>query len=157
WSVVGSVFRIAYCVKTEHATRNTEHASRFPSFLARQAASCIGVKLLVGDGLDADDCGYAEDVVGVGAAGDIRRRSIQPEEDLTVGVGAGNVLQQFAGDIPGIEFWKNEDGGVARHFALGRFSMGDVRYQGGIDLQLTVKVRIQTFFVRLLLRESRRR
>jgi len=82
----------------------------------------------------------------------------QAEQDLTVGVGAGDVLEQFAGDIPGIEFWKNEDGGVARHFALRVLFGWRCPAPGPAStLQLTIKVRIQTFFVRLLLRESRRR
>jgi hypothetical protein len=69
------------------------------SEFAWQVFTGTGVELLVFDGLEADDGGDAEDVVGIGTTGDIGGGAVQAEEDLAVGVGAGDVLDELGGDV----------------------------------------------------------
>src|SRR5438477_9103842 len=71
---------------------------RAPSF-SGQLLARARVEFAVFDGLNANDGGDAEDVMGVGTARHIRRRAVEAEKNLAVRIGAGNVLNQFAGDV----------------------------------------------------------
>src|SRR5207249_1366084 len=112
-----------------------------------QLLAGAGIKLAVFNGLDADDGGHAEDVVRVGAAGNVRGGPVQAKENLSVSVGARHVLNQFAGDVARVELGKNHHVGVSGNFAGGNFSRRDFRDQRGIDLQFAVEFRFQLLVV----------
>ena len=65
------------------------------------------IEVVIIDGLDANDRSDAENVVSIGAAGNVGGGTIKAEQDLAVGIGASNVADEFAGDIAGVEIWKN--------------------------------------------------
>src|SRR5689334_11762002 len=92
------------------------------------------VKLPVLNRLDADDGGDAEDVVRIGTARNIRRGAVEAEEDLAVGVGPGDVLDQFAGDVAGVEVREDQHVGVTGHFARRKLAFRDFRNQRSVHL-----------------------
>src|SRR6185437_5793811 len=92
------------------------------------------IQLPVLNGLDADDGGDAEDVVRIGTARNIRRGAIEAEEDLAVGVGAGDVLDQFAGDVAGVEVREDQHVGVTGNLARRNLAFRDFRNQRRVHL-----------------------
>src|SRR5437762_5639748 len=73
------------------------------------------IQLAVLDGLDADDGGDAENVVRIGATRNIGGRSVEAQKYLAVGIGARDVLHEFAGDVARIEVGENQHVGTTGH------------------------------------------
>ena len=110
--------------------------------LSRSFLHVVGIEFRVGDRLHADDGGDAENVVRVGAAGDIGGGPVQAEQDLAVGVGPGDMLDQFAGDVAGVQIGEDEDVGPARPRGSPAVSGAAIsRHQRGIDLEFTRRSR----------------
>jgi hypothetical protein len=67
--------------------------------LPGQSFSGTGIKELVIDCLDADDCGNPKDVVRVRAAGDVSGWAIQSKQNLAVSICPGDMANELARDI----------------------------------------------------------
>jgi hypothetical protein len=78
----------------------------------------------------------------------IRRRLVEAEQDLAVGLAAGEPVHQLHRDVAGIQVGENEHVGLARHGAARRLDLGDFLDQRRVDLQFAVD------FARLLLVEK---
>ena len=90
------------------------------------------------------------------AARNIRRRPVQAEQNLAIGIGAGDVLNEFAGDVAGVQIWKNQDRRMTGNLAFRQFARGDFRDQRGVHLQFAIKIRLDLVFRGLLYRQCRR-
>src|ERR1019366_4414177 len=95
------------------------------------------------DGLDANNGGDAEDVVGVGAAREVGGGAVQAKQDVAVGVGVGEMTHHFAGDVAGVEVGEDEDVGVAAQLAVGQFAGGNLGDERGVGLEFAVEVRFE--------------
>lgn len=71
--------------------------------------SGVRIQQAILDGLQADDGGDAKDVVRVRPARNLRRRHVQAEENLAVGIGTGDVLDKLAGDVAGVQVGEDKD------------------------------------------------
>src|SRR5438094_319899 len=79
-----------FSVAREIHRRSRSKAVESPSF-SGQVLARARIQFAVFDALNAKDGGHAEDVMGVGAARDIRRRAVEAEKNLAVRIGAGDV------------------------------------------------------------------
>ncbi len=102
-----------------------------------------GEEGFVVEGLGADDGGDAEDIVGAGAPGHVGGGAVEAEEDLAVGIGAGDVLDELAADVGGVEVGENKDIGAAGDFAFGEFAAGDFGDDRGVELEFAVEVGLE--------------
>jgi hypothetical protein len=66
------------------------------------------------------------------------------------------MLNQFAGDIAGIQVGKNQDVRYPRNLAVRHFSPGNLRNERSIHLQFTLEIGFDHFFVCLLGRQCGR-
>src|SRR5258706_3802348 len=82
------------------------------------------------DGLQPDNSGDPQNVMGIRTARNICGRSVKAKEDLSVGICPGNVPNQLAGNITGIEIGENQDVRISSDFAVGKLAGGDFRNQG---------------------------
>lgn len=89
-------------------------------------------------GLECDDGGDVEDFIYGGAAGELRGGAIEAEEDLSVGFGACEVLDEFEGDVSGIEVGEDEDVGFSSDGAVGGFDGGDFGDECGVGLEFAI-------------------
>lgn len=95
------------------------------------------------DGLDADDGGGAEDIVRAGTAGYLGGGLAQSGEDLAEGVGAGEKLHEFEGDVARIEIGENEDVGASADGALHALDAGDGEVEGGVHLDFALDFELE--------------
>src|ERR1039457_4508307 len=102
---------------------------------ARQLLARARIKLVVVNGLHADNRGDAENVVRVRAARDVRGRPVEAEPNLAVGVRARNVADKLAGYVAGIKVGENQDVGMAGDPAFRQFARGNFRDQGRVHLE----------------------
>src|SRR5581483_8313752 len=76
--------------------------------------------------------------------------TIQAEENLSVSVGTGDMLEELAGDVARIEVGKNQNCGLAGDFAFRQFADRDFRNQSGINLEFAVEVGFDFMLLRFL-------
>ena len=93
----------------------------------------------------------------IGTARNIRRGPVQAQQDLAVSVGSVNVPDQLARNIARIQVRKNQHVRVPGNLALRQFARRDLGHQRRVHLQFAVEIRLDPFFMRLLLGQRRRR
>ena len=66
----------------------------------------------------------------------------QSQEDIAINVGAGQMLYEAAADTGRLQIGEDQDVGSSGHFSdiFSEFSLGNIHHDGGISLQLSVKV-----------------
>src|SRR5262249_18125645 len=121
---MASVFKVFCFILTLSITRRELNTNNLSGFTGQ---FCPGtrVKHVIIHGLHANDGCDAQHVVSVGAARDISRRPVQAQQDLAVGIGAGDVADQAAGNVAGVEVGEDQYIGGARDFALSLFAHRD--------------------------------
>ena len=89
------------------------------------------------------------------SARNIGSRAIQAEHHLAVGVGAGNVLHQFAADIARVQIGEDQHIGVTGHDAFWHLAAGDFWNQCGVQLQLAFEISANQTLLGLLTGQRR--
>ena len=105
----------------------------------------VGIKLVVLDGLNGDGGGGAEDCFFVDGAGDLGGGARETEDELAVASCAGDMLQEFQGNVCGIEVGENQHIGTAAGFGSGDF---DFR-RGGIESDIGLELAFDVDFKKL--------
>ena len=80
--------------------------------------------------------------------------AVEAKENLAVGIRARHVADEFAGDISGVQFRKNQNVRHAGNFAFRQFARGNVWDQRGVHLQFAVEIRVDIFRLSFLAGES---
>ena len=126
--------------------------SRSFSLLARDSHPGTGEHLPVLVALLAQNRGHAQNIVRGGASGELGRRSVDPQEDIAINVGAGQMLYEAAADTGRLQIGEDQDVGSSGHFSdiFSEFSLGNIHHDGGISLQLSVKVGLDSLGARSL-------
>src|SRR5581483_11804706 len=114
---------------------------------ARQMIAGARIEQAVFDCLQPDDRRHAEDVVRGRTAGNVRGRAVEAEQNLPVGIGAGDVLDQFAGDVAGVQVGENEHRRAAGDLAIGQFARGDLGDERGVHLEFAVEISFHAAFL----------
>lgn len=96
------------------------------------------------DGLAGGEDGGAEDIIDVSAAANFGAGFLQADDQLAVSACSGDYLEHFGGDIAGVEIGKDEDIGAAGDEAIAEtFLLGDLRIEGGVELEFPLKIGIE--------------
>ena len=117
----------------------------------------IGVELVELDGLDGDGGGGAEDGFEAGGAGDLGGGTGEAEDDLAVGLGAGEVLEQLEGNVGGIQVGEDQDIGGQAGLGAGELDFSGGGVDGHIGLQLAFDVDFEELSAGLLAGQGGRR
>lgn len=118
--------------------------------LPRQFLAGAGIKIVIIDGLDADDGGDAENIVSARTAGNVSSGAIESKKDLAVGIRARYVPDQFAGDVAGVEVREDENIGFSGDGTFWQFAGRNFGNERGVHLELAVKIGMDLFFASLL-------
>jgi hypothetical protein len=118
------------------------------------AGALFGVELAVVDGLESDDGGDANDFFDGCATGKVGGGFVEAEEELAVGVGFGEAVDEFEGDVAGVEVGEDEDVGAAGDGAAGGFEGADFGDDGGVGLEFAVDLGFEVVFDEVLFGEG---
>ncbi len=89
-------------------------------------------------GLDGDDGGDVDDVIGGAASGEVAGGPSQSLQDGAERAGFCEAFGKLVGDVADVEAGEHEDVGAAGDGAAGGLAAGDFRDEGGVDLELAV-------------------
>lgn len=81
--------------------------------------------------------------MGAGAAGDLGGGLGEAGEDLAEGVGAGEQLDEFEGDVAAVKVGEDEHVGATGDGAIDLFGASDDGVEGGIHLDLAIDLDIE--------------
>lgn len=114
--------------------------------ICKPLRGCLGVETAVLDGLEAYGGGDAEDFVVGGTARKVGAGFGDAEEELAVCFGAGEVFDEFAGDVGAVEVGEDEDVGFSGDEGVAAFDAGEVGDDGGVGLHFAVNFHLESGF-----------
>src|SRR5258705_6635868 len=90
------------------AAMKTRGVSRLIGMIAWQSLAGFRKQVGVRDRLYPHNGRYAQNIVRIGATGDVSRRTVESKQNLAVGIRPRDMLDQFACDVTRIQIGENE-------------------------------------------------
>ena len=105
----------------------------------------LRVELVIFDRFDGDGGGGSEEGFLGGGVGDEGGRAGESEDELTVGHGTCDVLEELERDVGGVETGEHEDVGRVASFGTGDLGFRGFRVEGDVRLDFTFDLDVEKF------------